>query len=135
LVERRVSAEALIILAALGGIVRWSCLAFAPVGFVLWPLQLLHACSFAAAHVGAMRLILRDAPERAYALAQTLYSGIATGALMGFATLLSGWLYDHAGPAGYWVMTAMAAGAFIFALALACSKSRATAAIVLSEPD
>ena len=44
---------------------------------------LLTALSFAAVHVGAMRLIYREAPESAAGLAQTLYAALASGLLMG----------------------------------------------------
>ncbi|MEZ6022631.1 MAG: MFS transporter, partial [Hyphomonadaceae bacterium] len=108
LIERRVGPEALITAGAIGGVVRWTLLGFAPVGFVLWPLQALHMLSFAAAHVGAMRLIYREAPPAAAAMAQTIYAALSAGILMGGSTLLSGVLYDLGGARGYWAMAALA---------------------------
>ncbi|MEZ5994882.1 MAG: MFS transporter [Hyphomonadaceae bacterium] len=122
-IERRVSPEALILAGAAAGVVRWTYLGFAPLGFVLWPLQALHALSFAAAHVGAMRLLYREAPENSAAMAQTLYAALSGGLLMGAATLISGHLYDLAGAAGYWAMAVMAAAGGGFALLLSASPA------------
>jgi PPP family 3-phenylpropionic acid transporter len=117
-IERRVSPEALILIGGGGGVVRWVAMGFAPVGWVLWPLQALHALSFAAAHVGAMRLIFRQTPENAAAMAQTLYAALSAGLLMGAATLVSGRLYDWAGAGGYWAMAVLAGLGGTLALAL-----------------
>lgn len=125
-VERRVSPEALILMGAGGGVARWLAMGFAPLGFALWPLQALHALSFAAAHIGAMRLIHREAPDHAATMAQTLYAALSGGVLMGGATLLSGYLYDHIGARGYWAMAALAAAGGLLALLLLQPRPRAT---------
>jgi MFS transporter, PPP family, 3-phenylpropionic acid transporter len=117
-IERRLSAERLILIGAAGGVLRWGLMGFAPVGAVLWPLQALHALSFAAAHVGAMRLLYREAPEASAAMAQTLYAALSAGLLMGASTLLSGVLYDAGGARGYWAMAAMALAGGALALLL-----------------
>lgn len=117
-IERRMSPEWLILVGAAGGVLRWGLMGFAPGGAVLWPLQALHALSFAAAHVGAMRLLYREAPEASAAMAQTLYSALSAGLLMGASTLLSGVLYDAGGARGYWAMAAMALAGGALALLL-----------------
>ncbi|MGQ0533660.1 MAG: MFS transporter [Caulobacteraceae bacterium] len=117
-IERRVTPEALILIGAGAAVARWFAMGFAPLGLALWPLQALHALTFAAAHVGAMRLIYRDTPEHSAAMAQTLYAGMSAGLLMGAATLLSGYLYDLGGAIGYWGMAAMAAAGGLLALLL-----------------
>ncbi|MBY0564208.1 MAG: MFS transporter [Hyphomonadaceae bacterium] len=109
LFERRFSPEMLIVAGALGGVLRWLAMGFAPEGWVLLPLQAMHMLSFAAAHVGAMRLLYREAPEHSAGMAQTLYAGLSGGLLIGAATLLSGYLYDLVGARGYWAMAAIAA--------------------------
>jgi PPP family 3-phenylpropionic acid transporter len=53
--ERRTTPEALILLGAGAAVARWFVMGFAPLGWVLWPLQAMHVLSFAAVHVGAMR--------------------------------------------------------------------------------
>lgn len=121
-IERRLSPEALIIAAAGGAVLRWLAMGFAPDGAALWVLQTLHALSFAAAHVGAMRLIYRETPDNAAAMAQTLYSSLSSGLLLGAATLLSGWLYDWSGVRGYWAMALIAGIGGVFALFLLAPK-------------
>lgn len=127
-IERRVSPEALILAGAAGGIVRWSLMGFAPTGLLLWPLQALHVLSFAAAHVGAMRLLYREASESSAAMAQTLYAATSSGILMGLATLLSGALYDAVGAQGYWAMAAIVAVGGALALLLLNPSRRAAPA-------
>ncbi len=127
-IEKRVSPEGLIIVGAAGAVVRWVFMGFAPTGVVLWPLQALHVLSFAAAHIGAMRLIFRDTPESSAATAQTLYSGLSAGLLMGLATLGSGALYDAVGAQGYWAMAALALVGGLLALKLLEPRQRGAAA-------
>ena len=127
-IERRVTPEALILMGAGGGVARWLAMGFAPLGFVLWPLQALHALSFAAAHIGAMRLIHREASDNAATMAQTLYAALSGGILMGSSTLVSGYLYDLAGAAGYWAMAAIAAAGGLLAMLLLTPAPRAPAA-------
>jgi PPP family 3-phenylpropionic acid transporter len=124
-IERRITPEALILIGAGGGFLRWLALGFAPTGFVLWPLQALHALSFAAAHVGAMRLLYREAPESGAAMAQNIYAALSSGMLMGAATLLSGVLYDAVGARGYWAMAALALSGGALALLLVPARERA----------
>lgn len=128
-IERRVSPEALILIGAGGGFLRWLAMGFAPVGLVLWPLQALHALSFAAAHVGAMRLLYREAPESGAAMAQNIYAAVSSGLLMGVATLLSGFLYDTIGAGGYWAMAALAFAGGMLAFMLVPAPPRTPAAI------
>lgn len=117
-VERWLSPEALILIGAFGGALRWTILGFGPTGAVLWPLQAMHAISFAMAHIGAMRLLTREAPENAAAMAQTLYSALSSGLLLGGASFLSGILFDVSGAHGYWAMSAMALAGAAIALGL-----------------
>ncbi len=123
-IERRSTPEALILIGAGAAVARWFAMGFAPLGWVLWPLQAMHALSFAAAHVGAMRLLQREAPEHSAVMAQTLYAVMSGGLLMGASTLLSGHLYDTGGAVGYWAMSAMAAVGGALALLLLPPKTR-----------
>ena len=111
--ERRFSPEALIALGGAAGVVRWSAMAFMPPAWLLWPLQGLHALTFAAAHVGAIKLVQREAPAHVAGVAQTLYAGLASGTLAGLAMLLAGALYDAAGASGYFAMAGFAASGLI----------------------
>jgi PPP family 3-phenylpropionic acid transporter len=79
-------------------------------------------------HVGAMRLLHRDAPEQSAAMAQTLYAVMSGGLLMGASTLMSGRLYDVGGAIGYWAMAAMAGAGGLIALFLIPPKPRVSTA-------
>jgi PPP family 3-phenylpropionic acid transporter len=127
-IERRLTPEALILVGAGAGVTRWLAMGFAPLGLILWPLQALHALTFAAAHVGAMRLLYRDAPEHAAAMAQMLYAGTSAGLLMGMSTLLSGYLYDLGGAVGYWAMAGLALAGGALALLLLAPKTGVSSA-------
>lgn len=127
-IERRSTPEGLILIGAGAAVARWFVMGFAPLGFVLWPLQAMHALSFAAAHVGAMRLLHRDAPEHSAAMAQTLYAVLSGGLFLGASTLVSGYLYDIGGAVGYWAMAALAAAGGALALLLLPPKTRVPSA-------
>jgi MFS transporter, PPP family, 3-phenylpropionic acid transporter len=119
-VEKRFQPEALIAIGAGAAIVRWAAFASAPPIWLLWPLQGLHALTFAATHVGAMRLIQREAPEEVSGLAQTLYAALAAGLFMGLAGLLAGALHQQFGAVGYAAMAGLACiGLALIAPALA----------------
>jgi PPP family 3-phenylpropionic acid transporter len=107
--ERRFSPEALILIGGAASVARWAAMAFLPPEPVLWPLQGLHALTFAAVHVGALRLVQREAPGDIAGLAQTLYAALASGTLAGLAMMLAGVLYDGVGAGGYLPMAALAA--------------------------
>lgn len=117
-IERRFPPETLILIGAGGAALRWLAMGWGPTGWPLWPLQAMHALSFAAAHVGAMRLIHRETPETSAAMGQTLYAVLSGGVLMGASTMLSGVLYDAVGARGYWAMAAIAFTGGLLALLL-----------------
>ena len=119
---------ALLAVGAGAGVVRWIALAFAPPLWLLWPLQTLHALTFAATFLAGVELAARLAPpdprtgDRQTA-AQTLGSILSAGVLMGLATLAAGPLYDAIGVRGYWAMAGMAACGAIGALLLRRSRA------------
>jgi PPP family 3-phenylpropionic acid transporter len=98
------------VLIAIGGggaIVRWIAMAFDPPIAALPVLQLLHAASFAATHLGVMGFMARAVPRELAATAQgfvATWSGIVTAT----ATALSGLVYAASGSLAYLVMAAMA---------------------------
>jgi len=93
----------LMTLGAAGGAVRWAAMAFDPPAVLLPWLQLLHALSFGATHLGALGFVARRAPPGQGATAQG-YLAIALGLVMAGATSLSGWLYGAFGGRAYAVM-------------------------------
>jgi PPP family 3-phenylpropionic acid transporter len=108
-IEPRVTPERLVMIGAAGALVRWGVMMVSPPLWVLWPLQILHAASFTATHVGALRIVEREAPPELAGSGMVLYAMLAAGTPMGLATLGSGWLYDHYGAGGYGAMAVMAA--------------------------
>jgi PPP family 3-phenylpropionic acid transporter len=97
----------LIMIGAAGGALRWTAMALDPPASVLPWLQLLHAASFGATHLGALGFVARHAPVGQGATAQG-YLAIALGVTMAAATGLSGWLYGSFGSRAYLAMALMA---------------------------
>jgi len=93
----------LILIGAAGGAVRWAVMALDPPALLLPWLQLLHAASFGATHLGALGFVARSAPPGQGATAQG-YLAIAVGVTMAAATALSGWLYGSFGGRAYAAM-------------------------------
>lgn len=100
------------------GVLRWTVLAFSPSLALLWPLQGLHALTFAATYLAGVEIVERLAPEDAQTAAQTLSSTVSAGVLIGIATVLSGPLYDSYGAGGYLAMAGLAALGGVAALSL-----------------
>ena len=108
----------LLIIGAAAAVVRWSVMAFAPPLWLLWPLQALHALTFAATFLAGIQIVERLAPRDNQTAGQMLSSVLSAGVLIGLATAASGPLYDHFGAGGYWAMAAMAAAGLLAALPL-----------------
>jgi len=98
---------ALLLIGALGGALRWTAMAFDPAAATLPALQLLHAASFGASHLGVLSFIARRAPPGQIATAQGYYA-ILAGMAMAAAAALSGELYGRFGAAAYAAMALMA---------------------------
>lgn len=97
----------LIALAGLAGIFRWTITALSPPLLVLFPVQILHALTFGAAHLGAVHFISQAIPEKASGTAQGLYAACSAGIAMGAAILASGPLYEALGGYAYLAMAAL----------------------------
>ena len=102
----------LILFGAIGAAVRWGLMALDPPFQVLPALQLLHALSFGATHLGTLMFLVRHVRPGQAATAQG-YLAVAAGTAMAGATALSGLLYADFGVRAYAVMalTAIAGGA------------------------
>ena len=105
----------LLMLGATGAILRWGAMAFDPPIALLLPLQLLHAASFGAAHLGAMGFLARAVPRELAATAQGLVATVS-GIVMASATGLSGLIYAASGSFAYLAMAAMGLAGFACAL-------------------
>jgi MFS transporter, PPP family, 3-phenylpropionic acid transporter len=101
------SPTALLTLGALGGFVRWGAMMLDPPAVLLPFLQILHALSFGATHLGALTYVSRHAPDGQAATAQG-HLAIALSAVMAASSAVSGPLYAHYGVASYAAMALMA---------------------------
>ncbi len=107
-VVRRWGPVTLIVAATAAAVLRWALMSLSPPFPVLVALQTLHTLTYGASHLGAMHFISRAVPESSQGTAQALYATVASGVLMGVATLTSGWLYSRIGAHAYWAMVALA---------------------------
>ncbi len=106
-------------------VVRWTAMAFAPPLWALWPLQTLHALSFAATYLAGVQIIERLSQADSHTAAQTLSSVVSAGVLIGLATAASGPLYDAFGLKGYLAMAALAAAGGLAGLILQARLTKA----------
>lgn len=118
-VVRAIGPTGLILLAGAAGVVRWVITAATADPTVLMAVQLLHACTFGAAHLGAMHFMLRAAPAQFGATAQSLASGLSSGVAMGIAMAASGWLYATYAGGAFLAMAGLSAAGGLIGLALA----------------
>jgi PPP family 3-phenylpropionic acid transporter len=107
--RRALGAKRLVVLGGVGGVVRWTCLAFSPPLWLLFPIQILHALTFTATFMGSLQLVERFSTPQNATSAQTLNSTLSGGVFMGLASMASGALYDAVGAHGYLAMSACAA--------------------------
>lgn len=105
----------LLVIGGVGAAIRWTAMAFEPPLLLLLLLQLLHACSFGAAHLGAMGFLARAIPRERAASAQGFIATLS-GIVSASATGLSGLLYASYGGHAYLLMTAMALTGVVSAL-------------------
>ncbi|MFN3353008.1 MAG: MFS transporter [Brevundimonas sp.] len=105
--RRGVGPGAILALGVVAGVVRWTAFAFSPAEWMLWPLQALHALSFAAVFLAGLEIVERLSPPAHQTAAQTLSSALSSGVLIGLATLTAGPLYDRFGALGYLSMSAL----------------------------
>lgn len=104
-------------LAAIGGMVRWVLFAASTALPVLIVGQVLHAATFAAAHLATMHFIARKAPPGLSATSQGVYAAIS-GIVMGLAMLLSGGLYGRLGGDAFLAMAIMCVASACVSLVL-----------------
>ena len=115
----RIGPSIALALAGLAGTIRWGVMTFEPASSWLWPLQALHAGTFALAHLGAMAFIAAAVPPRLAASVQGVYVGTLTGFAMAGTTALAGWVGEAAGTASaYWLAAGLSTAALVAGLML-----------------
>jgi MFS transporter, PPP family, 3-phenylpropionic acid transporter len=110
--------------AASCGVLRWGVMAQTADLTALTLIQPLHGFTFALLHLASMRLITDTVPSAFAGTAQAVYGLVGVGGATAVLMVLSGWLYMHYGPAGFWVMALLC----IVALPVIWIKSRSLSA-------
>lgn len=108
-------------LMALGGgagIVRWTLAGVLPGLPAAAALQLLHALTFGASHLGTMYLLSRIVPPEAAAGAQTIYAAVSSGLGGGLVMLAAGVLFALYGGHAYFFMALLSAAGLAGAVRL-----------------
>lgn len=120
----RLGPVGLMVLGGVAGILRWSL-----AGALVWlpfiaALQLLHAFTFGASHLGAMHFLSRAVPPSAAASAQSLYAALSSGLGSGLVMGIAGALYSGFGGGAYSFMALLSAAGLVGALALSGPTDR-----------
>ena len=114
----------LILVGAVGALVRWSVTAAEPSLLPLALVQLLHGLTYGATLLGTMGLMVRIVPAHMMAGAQG-YLAAASGIATSSASVLVGALYLRLGSGIYLIMAAMAAGGALVMFAAGPRLARA----------
>jgi PPP family 3-phenylpropionic acid transporter len=104
---RRIRPADALLLAAAGGILRWTVLGLTTDTAALVAVQWLHALTFGAAHLGGIAFVAQAAPAGYAATVQSLYAVLGTGASIALAMLLVGPVYAAFGAGAFLAMTVL----------------------------
>ncbi len=105
----RLRPTTLLLLGGCGAAVRWGFVGYTTSIGVLFAINWLHALSFAATYLGAIRAVERRVPAAQRATAQGLLGAACAGGGMVFCGLCGGFAYEAFGGAAYYLMAAFAA--------------------------
>ncbi len=115
---RHLKPETLLAVGAAAAILRWTVMTMDPPLEILVPLQLLHALTYGATHLGAILFVARAVPDRVSGTVQALYATFASGVAMGAATWASGPLFNAYAGGAYGAMAVIAAVSLLAALVI-----------------
>ena len=115
----RLGAAGALAVAGLAGALRWGAMTVAPPLALLWPLQALHALTFALGHLAYMAFVAAAVPPRLAGSAQGVAAGAISGLAMAGAAFGAAAVADRFGTsAAYWLSAALSAVSLIAAMAL-----------------
>ncbi len=129
-IRRRLGPWRMLVIAGVFAVVRWGVMAGSPPLWVLYPLQGLHALSFAATYLAGLELVQRLSPKGYESLGQTVNAAYANGVMMGMGTIVSGAIYTAFAAKGYGVMAGVAGLGLCSAAWLYSQRERLMSAIV-----
>src|SRR4029079_14866003 len=89
---------------AVSGFVRFGVMAETTDVTALALVQPLHGFTFALLHLACMRIIADTVPRDLAGTAQAVYGLVGVGGATAVLTVVSGWLFGHFGPSGFWAM-------------------------------
>ena len=119
LAVRHLRPAGLLAAAGLAGTLRWLVTGATDAYLLLAAMQVLHAFTFGAAHLGAMHFIARAVPKEMTATVQSLYAATSMGIISGIAFLAAGPLYAALAGQAYYVMAGLSAAGCLVATLLA----------------
>lgn len=105
---RHLKPDTLLAIGAAAAILRWAIMTVDPPLAVLVPVQLLHALTYGATHLGAILFVARAVPDDVSGTVQALYATFASGVAMGIATWASGPLFNAFAGGAYGSMVLLA---------------------------
>lgn len=114
-VVRKIGPARLIALGGLAAAIRWTAMGATDDLWITVILQLLHAFTFGASHLGAVYFISDRMPEDVSATAQTIYALTVSGLGIGLTSYASGHLYEAFAAQAYWAMALMGVVGMILA--------------------
>ncbi len=116
--RNRITPIIFLILASLGGIIRWPLMAISDDSFVIMLLQTLHGLTFGAAHLGAMAFLSAIVSEQYSATGQSIYYALVGGILAGCMFPIAGALYTELQGDAFWIMGGISCAALIASFVL-----------------
>ncbi|MEC8251709.1 MAG: MFS transporter [Planctomycetota bacterium] len=124
----RLRPTTLLAVGGLGAAVRWMFVGATTDFSTLLAVNWLHALSFAATYLGALRALERRVPAAQRATAQGMLGAATSGGGMVFCGLCGGFVYDAAGGVAFYLMAAFAGCGALAALWLRRAQDRGGAA-------
>lgn len=121
-VTSRIGPVGLIAIGGAAGVIRWTALAAVTDLGVLFVIQSLHALTFGAAHLGAMRFLVRAVPDEHAGTAQSVHGAAVVGVGLGLTTPVAGMLYEGWGAYAYLFAAALSAAGVVASLALSLPR-------------
>ena len=103
----------------IGGMLRWTATALDPPLALLFAVQMLHAASYGAMHMGAMLVLRAAMPPAVLTGAMGIYTAVVNGVAISLATAPLGAVYAHWGGAGYALMALLSAVGLVIVVAFA----------------
>lgn len=123
---RHLKPDTLLAIGAAAAILRWAVMTLDPPLELLVPLQLLHALTYGATHLGAILFVARAVPDDVSGTVQALYATFASGVAMGIATWASGPLFNAYKGGAYASMAGLAVLSLVAALVIRARWNQGT---------